>query len=183
MGEMTLSGVEDLGEGGDDLLDLRDMIGNKVDLLPTGHHLARHRSFHIIADHPASAVMQICVGPMMTAYLQAPSTTSTGGAAVASSFNFTKAAKMRAAAMQRQSIASSASAPMQAVQLGIEPGMVLPGKLAEAEARSPAPPMPSKSGPALLLVTPTSSQRGATSTAGPLPVGNGAAAGVQPLLA
>ena len=180
MSEITLSGAEeDSGEAGDDLLDLVGMIGNKVDFLSTIHHLARHLPFYILASHPLLAVMHTILDPMMAAYVQAPSTTSTGGAAVASSFNFTKAAEMRAAAMQRQSVASPASATMQAVQPGIEPGMGLPRKSVGEKAGPPAQPAASVSGAAQVLVTRSGSAQGAGDGASPLQVGSGAAAGVQ----
>ena len=48
MGETVLSGAEeDLGEAGDDLLDLGGMIGNKVAFLPTLHHLTDLSPYYI----------------------------------------------------------------------------------------------------------------------------------------
>lgn len=184
MSEITLSGAEeDLGEGGDDLLNLGGMIGNKVDFLPTIYHLQRLLPFYNLASHPLLAVMHTLLEPMMAAYVQAPSTTSTGGAAVASSFNFTKAAEMRAAAMQRQSVAPPASAPMQVVQPGIQPGMGLPRKSVGVKAGPLAQPAASVSGAAQVIVTRSGSAQGAAGGASPLQIGGGAAAGGQPTVA
>ena len=176
VGEMSLSGAEeDSAEGGDDLLDLGRMIGNKVALLPTFDHLLSFFS-SCTAIHPTVVVMQTLSFPTMAAYMQAPSTTSTGGAAVASSFNFTKAAEMRAAAMQRQSSASPASAPVRALQPGVE----LLGRATEAGARPAAQPGGSVSGAALPTVTPTGSTQGAAGGAVPAQAAGGTA-GVQPI--
>ncbi|CAK0779713.1 hypothetical protein CVIRNUC_004832 [Coccomyxa viridis] len=134
VGEATLSGTEEDGEGGDDLLDLGAMISSK-----------------------------------------APSTTSTGGAAVASSFNFTKAAEMRAAAMQRQSAASPASTPVRGLQPGIKSGTEPPGRAAKAGALLPAQPGGSMSGDAPPSVSPTDSTQGAAGGAGPSQAAGGSA--------
>ena len=120
--------------------------------------------------------------PMTAAYMQAPSITSTGGAAVASSFNFTRAAEMRAAAMLRQSPASLAPAPVQALQPGTELGTELPGRAAKAGTPPPAQPGVSMAGGVPASVTPAGSTQGAAGGGGPLQAAGGTA-GMQPIAA
>ena len=168
---MTLSGAEeDSGEGGDNLLDLGGVIGNKVALLPTLNHIPSLSSL-CTAIHPTLTVMQTLSYPNM----QAQSTTSTGGAAVASSFNFTKAAEMRATAMQRRSPASPASAPVRPLQPGTESRLELAGRAAKAGTPLPAHFGGSMSGGAPLALTPASSTQGAGGGVGPAQATGGTA--------
>ena len=99
---------------------------------------------------------------------------------MASSFNFTKAAEMRAAAMQRQSAASPASTPVRGLQPGIKSGTEPPGRAAKAGAQLPAQPGGSMSGDALPSVSPTDSIQGAAGGAGPSQAAGGSA-GVLPI--